>query len=76
MFSYDGYTAANQLRKLDTTNSQIPDRRDIMFKVIGATVVYGFASFGFYKWWKDYMQEHPCPQCSNNVTGQKPRSNT
>lgn len=46
-----------------------------MFKVIGATVVYGFASYGLYRWWKEYMQGHPCPQCSNNVTGQNPRSN-
>lgn len=46
-----------------------------MFKVIGATVVYGFASFGLYRWWKEYMQEHSCPQCSNNVTGQNPLPN-
>ena len=45
-----------------------------MFKVIGATVVYGFASFGFYRWWQEYMQEHPCPQY-NNVTGQNPPPN-
>ena len=46
-----------------------------MFKVIGATIVYGFATFGFYKWCKDYMRKHPC-HCSNNTTGQKPLSNT
>ena len=30
-----------------------------MFKVIGATVVYGFAGYGLYKWWQEYVQQHP-----------------
>lgn len=30
-----------------------------MFKIIGATVVYGFACFGFYKRRKEYMEEQP-----------------
>jgi hypothetical protein len=68
MFSYDGYTAASQFCKPDTTIGQIPDGRGIMFKVIGATVVYSFASFGFYKWWKAYKQERPCIQRSDNVS--------
>ncbi len=39
-----------------------------MFKVIGATVVYGFASFDLYKWWKDYMREYTNHLRSNNLS--------
>lgn len=37
-----------------------------MFRIIGATVVYGFASFGLYKWCKEYLLKQPCPRCDNN----------
>jgi hypothetical protein len=31
----------------------LPRRRDCMFKIIGATVVYGFALYGLGRWLTD-----------------------
>lgn len=33
--------------------------RCIMFKAIGACVVYGFAIYGFAEWVKDHYQDEP-----------------
>lgn len=32
-----------------------------MFKIIGATVVYGFAGFGLYRWLKEYRRSIDSP---------------
>ena len=46
-----------------------------MFKIIGATVVYGFACFGFYKWWEEYMGEQPASNGGDKAEqGPRPRS--
>lgn len=33
-----------------------------MFKIIGAVVVYGFATYGLITWLKKVKEEHPKPE--------------